>query len=206
MARALTGPYGCEGAKGSIGGLTLTQHPTAGTVLKRKPQPSNPQTAAQMGNRGMFGFVGSQWANLSAEEKANWEQLGQSSQISGFAAFSKHNANRWQMGKTPTQDYPAAETATPSTSVTLTVTNRNDAPDSAVAEVTAGAHDWGVIFYRGTAGNPTGTKSEVIAIRELTPSQANTVQVDHDGDDADIIKVAVFTDDGKRGSLVAPAA
>ena len=70
---------------------------------------------------------------------------------------------------------------------------------------TAAATDWGVIFYRGTAGAPTGVKSEVIAVRRCTPGQANVIDVDHDGADADIIKVAVFTVDGVRSALKAPS-
>jgi len=205
MATALTGPYGCEGARGSIGGLTLTQHPKAGTVLKRKPQPSNPQSAAQMGNRHMFGFIGSQWDTLSAEEKANWETLGLASQISGFAAFSKHNANRWQQLKAPTQDYPAAETETPTASGTLAVVNRSDAPDTATFTITAGAHDWGVVFFRGTAGAATGVKSEVVAVRKLTVSAANVIAVDHDGADADLFGCKVFTDDGVFSAMETPS-
>ena len=205
MATALTGPYGCEGAKGSIGGLTLTQHPKAGTVLKRKPQPSNPQSVSQMGNRHMFGFVGSQWANLSAAEKANWETLGQASQISGFAAFTKYNADRWQQSKAPTQDYPAAETQVATTSGTLAVTNNADGPDEAVFTITAGAHDWGVVFYRKVGGSPTGLRSEVVAVRYLTPSAANVITVTHDGEDADIFGCKVFTDDGVFSAMETPS-
>lgn len=205
MATALTGPYGCEGTKGSIGGLTLTQHPTAGTVLKRKPQPSNPRSVGQMGNRHMFGFVGSQWANLSAEEQANWETLGQGKQISGFAAYTQANANRWQLGKYPSQDYPAAETAVPSSDGVLAVTNNAGAPDVITFTVTPDANDWAVIFFRKVGGTPTGLKTEVIAIRELTPGSENEVVVYHDGENADIVKCAVFTNDGVRSALIATA-
>lgn len=198
MATALTGPYGCEGAKGSIGGLTLTQHPKAGTVLKRKPQPSNPRSLAQMGNRHMFGFVGAQWATLSDPQKADWEELGQASQISGFAAFSKYNADRWAQSKTPTKAYPAAESNAATTTGSLAVTNRSDGPDSAVFTITAGAHDWGVIFYRKEADDPDGVRSEVIAVRLLTASAANVITVDHDGADADHFACRVFSDDGAQ--------
>ena len=205
MATALTGPYGCEGAKGSIGGLTLTQHPKAGTVLKRKPQPSNPQSVAQMGNRHMFGFVGGQWATLSTEEKADWETLGQASQISGFAAFTKYNAARWQQSKPPTQAYPAAETQVATTTGTLAVTNNADGPDEAVFTITAGAHDWGVVFYRKVGGSPTGLRSEVVAVRLLTPSVENVITVTHDGADADHFGVKVFTDDGVFSEMETPS-
>jgi hypothetical protein len=205
MATAATGPYGCEGARGSIGGLTLTQHPKAGTVLKRKPMPSNPQSVAQMGNRHMFGFTGAQWAGLSAEEKADWETLGQASQISGFAAFTKYNADRWQQTKPPTQAYPAAESATPTSSGTLAVTNNADGPDAAVFTITAGANDWGVVFFRKVGGSPTGLRSEVIAVRLLTPSSANVITVEHDGENADIFGCKVFTNDGKFSAMEEPA-
>jgi len=205
MATALTGPYGCEGTKGSIGGLTLTQHPKAGTVLKRKPQPTNPQSVNQMGNRHMFGFVGGQWANLSAEEKADWETLGQASQISGFAAFTKYNADRWQQSKPPTQGYPAAETQTPTASGTLAVTDNDDGPDEAVFTITAGAHDWDVVLFRTVGGSPRRLRSEVVAVRYLTPSAANVITVNHDGEDADLFGVKVFTDDGVFSSMETPS-
>jgi hypothetical protein len=205
MATALTGPYGCEGARGSIGGLTMTQDRKAGTVLKRKPQPTNPQSVAQMGNRHMFGFVGGDWANISAQDKATWESIAQSQQISEFAAYTQKNAQRWQQGKPPTMANPAAEAETPTASGTLTVTNRTGAADTASFSFTAAATDWGVIFYRGTDGNPTGVKSEVIAVRRCTQGAANVIDVDHDGADGDIIKVAVFTVDGVRSALKAPS-
>lgn len=204
MATALTGPYGCEGARGSIGGLTMTQDRKAGTVLKRKPQPSNPQSAAQMGNRHMFGFVGAQWAAMSAEDKATWETLANSQQISEFAAFTQKNAQRWQQGKYPTQANPPAEAETPTATGVLTVTNRSGAPDTASFVVTLAATDWGVIFFRGTAGNPTGAKSEVIGVQLSSGAGEQTFTIDHDGADADIIKVAVFTVDGVRSALKAP--
>ena len=205
MATALTGPYGCEGAKGSIGGLTLTQHPKAGTVLKRKPQPSNPQTPAQTGNRQMFGFVGSQWSGIDPPDQLAWDTLGDNSQISGFAAYSRYNANRWQMGKAPSKAYPATETQTPTASGTLTVTSNNDAPDEAKFQITAGAHDWGVIFFRKKGGAATGARSEVVAVRPLTPSQANTVIVTHTGANTDLFGAKVFTDDGKLSAMVTPS-
>lgn len=205
MATALTGPYGCEGARGSIGGLTMTQDRKAGTVLKRKPQPSNPQSAAQMGNRHMFGFVGADWANIAALDKATWETIAGSQQISEFAAYTQKNAQRWQQGKVPSQAYPAAESETPTAAGTLTITNRTGAPDTASFSFTAAATDWGVIFYRGSGGAPTGVKSEVIAVRRCTPGEANVIAVDHDGADADVIKVAVFTNDGVRSALIAAA-
>lgn len=205
MATALTGPYGCEGAKGSIGGLTLTQHRKAGTVLKRKPQPTNPQSVSQMGNRHMFGFIGAQWSNLSTDEKASYEAIAAANLISEFAAFTKKNSERWQMGSTPTKEWPAAESETPTGTGTLTVTNRSGAPDTALFEFTAAATDWGVIFYRGSGGAPTGVKSEVIAVREISGAGAQSISVEHDGEDADIIKVAVFTVDGVRSALIAPS-
>lgn len=205
MATALTGPYGCEGTKGSIGGLTLTQHPKAGTVLKRKPQPSNPQSNAQMGNRHMFGFVGAMWADLTAEQKATWEEVAAAQQISPFAAFTQKNALRHQMGKAPTKSWPAAEAQAATTSGTLAVVDRDDAPDTATFTITAGAHDWGVVFYRGTAGDPTGAKSEIIGVQALTPSSANVLTIDHDGADADIFGCKVFSDDGLYSALEEPA-
>jgi len=206
MATALTGPFGCQGARGSIGGVTLTMHPKAGQVLKMKPHPSNPQTPAQMGNRHMFGFVGAQWAALSVELQAPWEAIGEATQISGFAAYSKYNADRWAINKYPAKEHPAAETGTPTTSGTLAVVDRSDGPDSATFTITAGANDWGVAFFRKTGGTPTGLKTELIAVRLLTPSAANVLVVDHDGADADLFRCAVFTDDGVRqATLEAPA-
>jgi hypothetical protein len=183
----------------------MTQDRKAGTVLKRKPQPSNPRSAAQTGNRGMFGFVGAEWANLTDEEKLSWETIANSQQISNFAAYSQKNAVRWQQGKTPSKETPAAESATPTAAGTLTITSRNDAPDTASFSFTAAATDWGVIFYRGSGGAPTGVKSEVIAVRACTPGEANVIAIDHDGATADVIKVAVFTEDGVRSALIAAA-
>ena len=206
MATSLTGPFGCQGARGSVGGITLTMHPKAGQVIKMKPRPSNPRSVAQMGNRHMFGFVGAQWAALTVEIQAAWEVLGSASQISGFAAYSKYNANRWAINKYPSKAHPAAETQNPTTSGSLAVVDRSDGPDSATFTITAGAHDWGVAFFRKTDGTPTGLKTELIAVRLLTPSAPNVLVVDHDGEDADLFRCAVFTDDGARqGTLEAPA-
>ncbi len=203
MAQSLTGPYGTPGVRGSIAGLTLTQSRRGKTVLKSKPQPTNPQSDAQMGNRGMFGWVAKQWAELSDESKLTFDDLAAAAKTSAFPQYSKFNADRWQLGKYPSQDTPAAELKTPSTPG-VDVTKNVGTPDVIAVTVTADADDWGVAIFYKNGGAPTGLRTELYDVRTLEVG-ANTINLEVMGEAGDQWGAIVFAIDGKHGAIVVDA-
>jgi hypothetical protein len=204
MARANVGPYGTPGVVGSIGGVTMTQSRRGQTVLKSKPRPTNPQSDAQMGNRGMFGFVSKQWANLDAETKLSYHDRALAQQISDFAAYSQANANRWQAAKYPSQDYAAAEAHTPTATAEITITKGVGTPDVIEIDLTAAATDWGIAVFKKNGGAPVGARVE---LWDVLPAEtgAHTYRIETMGEAGDQWGVIVFTDDGKAAVIVVEA-
>jgi hypothetical protein len=183
MAQALTGPFGTPGVRGSIAGLTITQSARGKTVLKSKPMPTNPQSDAQTGNRGMFGWVAKQWADLAAEAKLSFDDLASAAKTSAFAQYSKFNADRWQLGKYPSQATPAGEAKTPSTPG-VDVTKNVGTPDVIAITVTADADDWGLAIFFKNGGAPTGLRTELWDVRTLEVG-ANTINLEVMGNAGD---------------------
>lgn len=56
-------------------------------VLEAKPYPKDARTSAQLAWRTMFQLAVSQWHDLTAAEKLNWEALARPSHMTGYAYF-----------------------------------------------------------------------------------------------------------------------
>lgn len=62
------------GASGSLAGTTVS-HNRGGAYMRTKVVPTNPQTPAQTGVRNEFGFLSSNWRNLTAAERLQWNAV-----------------------------------------------------------------------------------------------------------------------------------
>jgi len=204
MARALSGPYGTPGVIGSIGQVTLTQGRRGQTILKSKPMPTNPNTDAQYGNRGMFGWVAKQWRDLDAEDQLTFHADAVLQQIADFAQYSKANANRWQAAKYPSKDATAAEAHTATATCDITVTKGVGGPDSIVFALTAAATDWGMAIFKKNGNSPSGLRSELWDVLTLTTGHHSYV-IETLGEAGDQWGAIVFSDDGKQANIVIEA-
>ena len=204
MATALSGPYGTPGVKGSIGQVTLTQGRRGQTVLKSKPMPTNPQSDAQMGNRGMFGFVSKQWRELDAEDQLSYHDGAVALQIADFAMYSKANALRWQASRYPSQNAAASETTAATATGTIDITKGVGAPDRIEIALTALATDWGIAVFKKNGAAPTGLRSELWDVLP-TLLGAQTYVIETPGEPGDEWGIIVFSVDGKKAAIVVEA-
>lgn len=201
MAKAATGPWGTPGVTGSIGPVTFAQGKRGETILKEKPVPTNPQSASQTGNRGMFGWIAQKWAGLDAADQDSYDAAAAADQISSFAQYSKQNNVRWQQSKAPSKNSTAAEALTAMIPTITIVAGSGGAPN--VATITPGATNnaWGATVFYKAASAPTGLRAENIAVRDIAVSGSNVV-VEHAGDAAGYYGVMVLTEDGVFGAIV----
>ena len=204
MAHASSGPYGTPGVKGSIGQVTLTQGRRGETILKQKPMPSNPNTDAQYGNRGMFGWVSKQWRNLTAELQLTYHAAAVANQTSDFAQFSKANANRWQSGKYPSQDAAAAEAHNASATADITITKGIGVPDKIEIALNGAQHDWGIAVFYKNGNSPSGMRAELWDVLAVEQGQ-HTYTIETQGAAGDQWGVIVFSTDGKAAAIVVEA-
>lgn len=89
-------------ASGKLGGQVFSKN-RGGAYVRTKVTPSNPQTTAQMGVRGIFASISSSWSTLTEEGRATFNNLvgdyartdifGDLRNPSGKALFQRLNQN-----------------------------------------------------------------------------------------------------------------
>jgi len=107
MAR-VTGPLMSFDASGTIASAAVFSKWRGRNYVRRHAVPNNPRTAAQLAARAIVKFLGSEWAGLSAPNKATWLAGGDARKISAFNQFISINARNWRDLLAPSKGYPAA--------------------------------------------------------------------------------------------------
>ncbi|HUT14399.1 MAG TPA: hypothetical protein VMY42_28190 [Thermoguttaceae bacterium] len=149
MAR-VTGPLFSLDASGQVGKSIVFAKWKGRNYTRKLVIPENPKSAKQTGVRSMMAFLAQAWAALAAGTKDDYDALAEGKQISPFNAYVGENLARWQVGKTPTQEYPAPEVSTPALITTAPLTG-HDGYVTAVITPAANADIWGVNVYRDPA-------------------------------------------------------
>ncbi len=90
-------------ASGKLGGHVFAKN-RGGSYVRTKGIPTNPQTSAQMGIRGIFASITSAWSSLTDAQRATWKNFvsdyartdifGDLRNPSGKALFQRLNQNR----------------------------------------------------------------------------------------------------------------
>jgi hypothetical protein len=201
MAR-VTGPLMSIDASGTLAD-TLTFAKWKGrNYVRERVIPENPKSAEQTGCRMMMSFLAQIWYGLTAPNKATWDDMAETKQISAFNAFVGENLSRWQAVHSPTKEFPAAEASTPLTVTTQTLTG---GIGHATIEITpSGATAiWGLLIFRDTAEITVPSWANCIAVLEAdgankvthvdSPLEAGTYHY----------RTAVFNTDGILGTVKA---
>jgi hypothetical protein len=201
MAR-VTGPLMSIDASGTLAD-TLTFAKWKGrNYVRERVIPENPKSAEQTGCRMMMSFLAQIWYGLTAPNKATWDDMAETKQISAFNAFVGENLSRWQNVSSPTKQFPAAEASTPLTVTTQTLTG---GIGHATIEITpSGATAiWGLLIFRDTAEITVPSWANCIAVLEAdgankvthvdSPLEAGTYHY----------RTAVFNTDGILGTVKA---
>jgi len=89
-------------ARGKEGGVVFSRN-ASGAYIKTKVTPTNPRTAAQQEQRGLFGSIAQAWKGLTATERTQWQVFadqvpqtnvfGDQIILSGFNAFVRSARN-----------------------------------------------------------------------------------------------------------------
>lgn len=210
MAR-ITGPLHSDDASGRFAGSLVFAKWKGRNYVRQLVTPANPKSAAQTGVRSMMAWLATWWSSFSDPNKATWDALAASKEISSFNAFVGECLKRWQTNSGPTIEYPAAEandTLDPDAfavdGVILVTSGAAGYVDmSATPDSTGAADAKGVMIFRGDAAPTPFSWAKCIKIIEVTlgaewtytdsPLDAGTYHY----------KIAYFGDDGVIGALSA---
>lgn len=93
--------------RGKLGGHVYARN-RGGSYVRTLTVPNNPQTSAQMSQRGLFAQITSSWSDLTDVQREAWKdfsdlhpqtnKVGQQIILSGKAMFQKVNLNVQQLG------------------------------------------------------------------------------------------------------------
>lgn len=107
---------GVTDIRGSIGGTTYSRNRN-GAYARARTSPVNPNTAKQTNIRERFGFLATQWSQLTAAQRLAWDtlgsqiirlnRLGQPYTLSGQQAYNSVNQTRGSFDLLPVATPPA---------------------------------------------------------------------------------------------------
>ena len=203
MAR-VTGPLFSLDASGKIGGALVAAKWKGRNYMRKLVTPKNPKSAKQTGVRGMMSFLSQAWAPLAGGIKDDYDDLAEAKQISPFNAYVGENLARWQVGKTPAQEYPPLEVSTPAAITSAPLTG-HDGYVTAVITPAANADIWGVIVYRDTAEITAPSWANAVAVISRSGVTAFTFTDSPLPDGTYHYRFSQFNVDGIEGTVLADA-
>lgn len=127
MARILFGQMIAE-ARGKVGGLVFSRN-RAGSYMRTKVTPTNPQTAKQTGVRTFFTTIAQAWRGLTAVQRLQWEGavenfkssniFGLIKTLSGAQLYQKLNVNLLNIGQAQISEPPVPTSVPAITSISI---------------------------------------------------------------------------------------
>lgn len=164
----LKGPSLSLDATGSVADSLTFSKWKGRNYLRRKRTPADPKSDLQVALRAMFGFLSSQWQNLSSAETATWEALALNEHMSPFNAYLSYNQARWRRYQAPSRSFPADPTDTPCT-WTVEPTASKERQAARLTWTPAVINDnWGLIIYHFDPGPVTPNLAATIAVVQCT--------------------------------------
>lgn len=115
----LKGPSISLGAAGSLGGSLVFASNKGRAYAKKLTKPSQPQSAAQLGQRAITHWLSIRWAIIPSVLQAFWLPLAAEYDLPPYHAFLKYNLKRWSIYLAPTITYPPPSVQTAATFPTL---------------------------------------------------------------------------------------
>lgn len=159
----IKGPLTSADARGSFGPTAIFSSWKGRSYAKSKTIPTNPNTPLQISVRAMLGFLAGQWNDLTAPNKATWDELAAQTNIPPYNAFIAHNLTRWEQFHAPSTTYPATETGTQATAFIESATGGAGHVDLAIA-CDPPADGWGLILFRSPTVAFTSSRQNAIHI------------------------------------------
>jgi len=188
-------------ASGSIGDAITFSSWKGRAYVRSLVKPANPKSGGQVGVRAAFKFLSQNWVDLTAPDKASWEDLADAASVAPFNSYMKTNLLRNRNFLAPTRLYPAAVALTADVLSTFTATagERQITIDIVVANVET--DNWGVLLFRGLTTGFTPAFDNLIAVI-LAESGDTVAYVDTPLDpDEYFYDAKPFCIDGAMGAL-----
>lgn len=206
----VTGPLHSDGASGRFAGSIVFATNRGRKYVRSLVTPANPKSARQTGVRVMMSYLAKLWNGIASLDKATWDAIATSRNISAFNAFVGENLARWQTNKSPTKAYPAGEAGT--------LTDADGTSSDGVILASAGYAGYaevgatpdsadnidaiGVVIFRAAAA-PTLSWTNAIAVLPVTPGAAWTFADSPLAAGTYHYKIAYFSHDGLISALSA---
>jgi hypothetical protein len=200
----VSGPLHSDAASGKFAGSLVYSNWKGRQYVRQLVMPGNPKSAKQTGVRALMAFLAATWKAKTLPKWTGWTAAAVARSISTFNAYTSENLARWQIGKPPTQVYPAAE-STSGCVITTAVLTGHPGFSSAVITPAANANIWGVAIFRDTAEITAPGWANCIAIVPRSGVSAFTY------DDAPLAagtyhyRYAAINTDGVMGTVLADA-
>lgn len=155
----VTGPLLSMSASGQVAGSFVFSNWKGRPVVRQLVVPANPNSVLQVSVRAIARFLGQNYANLTAAEKADWLAAAQADAISQINAFQRHNQDRWTQFLMPrVKATQAAGTAPVLGAQTLT----GGVGELTVSQAITTANDiWGIVVCASQTTGFTPGRSNV---------------------------------------------
>jgi len=196
----LAGPCLSLEASGKLGGAIVFSRWKGIPYARKLVTPANPKSGKQVTVRAMFKFLSQNWAALTTDQKAEWNDRAAAANISPFNAFMGYNQARWRNFTGPSKFDPA-------TSEGGAATFANHAATGGIRlitvefDCTVKGDNWGVVIYRSTSSPVTPSITNAIAVI-LAEDVDSYVYVDTPlAAGTYYYNISGFTDDGLRGGF-----
>ena len=145
----VSGPCMSVDASGKLGNVLVFSKWKGRNYVRQLVTPINRKTPKQTGVRSMMKFIANVWYGLTVPNKATWDDLAATKEISPFNAFIGECLFRWQEWKGPTKEFPAAESANAITTTQVVTPGQGFAT---IVNTPSGAgNNWGIVIMRDTA-------------------------------------------------------
>jgi hypothetical protein len=198
----LTGPGFSLSASGQLGKTVVFGAWKGRAYLRAYVSPANPKSAKQVGIRSMFMFLSQAWASLTVGEKASYDTLAASRNVSAFNVYMSINMALWRENSMPSKDIARAQAHTATTVATL-VTTGGTKNVAISGTITSGTNMWAVVIYRATAEITVPSWTNVVAVIPTAGGTTFTL-VDSPLDAGTYhYRAAAISDDGLQGTVKA---
>jgi hypothetical protein len=200
MARTV-GPLMSLDASGQVAGTIVFSKWKGRNYVRQLVTPSNPNSDLQISTRAMMAFLSQRWTpDLSAGNKASWDDDAAAMAVSPFNAYIKTNLSRWTQFQSPSFETPVAGVGTPPTFTTP------PASTGGVGQVTIGwdlnalNQGWGLLIFASKTTGFTPGRDNLVGVAHLGILTADTF-IDTPVDPGTwYYNYRAFTNDGVMGT------
>lgn len=138
------------------------------TYLRKKALPKQPNSGEQIGYRAIFKWLTQRWPNISAANRATWNDAAAADDMDPSAWFLRFNIENWTTELCPADIYPATRTVS-GTSFAFAFPKVDAAENAAFIQIRFNNNEgtYGCYVYRDTSTPMTIDNAHVITIMNV---------------------------------------